>query len=114
MHLGDEQAAIIRARHQAEPGLLWRRGWGRFEAQAEPGEGLGIVEFMRGCKDMDKPGAEVQTRHLLGQSPERLAGKAVLPSITCVRQAQHIVQTLCAASDRLELGIEQEGDYSPF
>ena len=85
LHLRDEEAPVVRARHQAEPGFGRR---GRGEAEAEAVERLGIVEFLSRLQAADKPGTQVGPRHVLRQGPEFFARKTTRTGVLPVGQAQ--------------------------
>ena len=86
LHLGDEQTTVVYTCHQTEPGFLWGCGRGGFEAQSEPVESLGVVEFLSGFQDTDKPGAQVNTGDLLCQGTKFFAGKTMISGVALVGQ----------------------------
>src|SRR5262245_19112807 len=86
LHLGDEEATVVCACHQAQPGFLRRSRGDRSEAQSKPVEGLGVIEFLGGFQGADKPGMQVSPCYVLRQGTEFFARKTTLTGVTSVGQ----------------------------
>src|SRR5262249_28235294 len=86
----------------------------RSESQAEPVEGLLVIELLGRSDRLAEPLLEIGAGDLLGRLPELLRSEPLLARIAAIGQPHHVIEALLVARRAADPGVEQEADHWPF